>query len=327
MIKMNLTVEQWAFDGTFTIARSSLAELDIIVCQLEENGMIGRGEAVPVDYAGETVESVLSQLNAINHKIRKNMKPQDIQILLPHGAARNALDCALWDLEAQRQGKPAWEIAGLSEFPALPVTYTLGINSPEVMQAAAEKVSHLPLLKVKLKGDGLDMDRMRAVRAGSPKARLIVDANEGWNKLHLEEYVPILAELGVELIEQPVMAGSDHILDGFNSLVPLCADESCNDVAALDYIADRYQFINIKLDKTGGLTEALTLAKVAQNKGLRLMVGCMCGTSLGMAPAAIIGQMCEYVDLDGPLLMADDRSPAINYNMGIMTLPNQGLWG
>lgn len=326
MIELKFEVETWKYIKPFVISREVLEEDRLIVVSVTENGLTGRGEGVPVGYAGESIDSVLAQLNAIKHKVREGMVAKDIQVMLPHGAARNALDCALWDLQSKRKKQSIWQLVGLTEFNSLNVTLTLGIDTPEVMANDA-KEANLPLYKVKLKGDGLDMQRLQAINAACPKARLIIDANEGWNFEQLQTYVAEMQQYGVELIEQPLMVGMDHVLEDYKSPIPLCADESCNDHASLEGLEKRYDFINIKLDKTGGLTEALVLAKAAQEKGLGLMVGCMAGTSLSMAAGAIIGQLCQFVDLDGPLLYLHDRNPAANYSNGVMTMPEKDLWG
>lgn len=326
MFDISIEIETWKYRVPFEIARGIKTEDRLVVVTVREDSLMGRGEGVPVYYSGESVESVIAQLEAVKKKLRHGMHPDDVQVLLPRGAARNAIDCALWDLESRRRGEPVWKLAGLDSFGPLSVTMTLGINTPEEMARAAGEAA-LPLLKIKLKGDGLDIERVAAIRARVPDSRLIVDANEGWTAEQVSEYVPQLERYGVELIEQPMMSGSDQALAGYDSPIPLCADESSNDLASVKQNVGRYEFVNIKLDKSGGLTEALAVARAAKTAGLRLMVGCMAGTSLSMAAGAVVGQLCEFVDLDGPLLYAGDRTPAASYENGVMTLPKRGLWG
>jgi L-Ala-D/L-Glu epimerase len=249
-----------------------------------------------------------------------------LQTRLKPGAARNALDCAFWDLEAKRAGKPVWQIAKLQEPRPLSVTYTLSLGSPESMQAAAEKEAARPLLKVKLGGEG-DVERIRAVRAGAPNSAIIVDANEGWSLEQYKVLAPVFLDLGVKLVEQPFPAGNDDALRGLDRVLPVCADESCHDRHSLAALVGKYDAVNIKLDKTGGLTEALAMRDAAVEAGFQIMIGCMVGSSLAMAPAFLVGQGAAFVDLDGPLLLARDREPGIIYDGAIMAVPPRGLWG
>jgi L-alanine-DL-glutamate epimerase-like enolase superfamily enzyme len=281
---------------------------------------------VPYARYGESVESVIAQIEVLRPQLEGGMSRDDLARALEPGAARNAVDCALWDLEAKRSGTPVWQLAGLGEPKPLTTAYTLSLGEPEAMGAAASANAHRPLLKIKLGGAG-DIERVRAVRTGAPDSRLIVDANEAWSPDMLDANLAAMADLGVSLIEQPLPAGHDDALEGIDRPVPICADESCHDRASLSALTGRYDVINIKLDKTGGLTEALLLAEAAKAAGLRLMVGCMVGTSLAMAPAMLVGGMAEFVDLDGPLLMAEDRQPGIHFQGSLMDPAPANLWG
>jgi L-Ala-D/L-Glu epimerase len=294
--------------------------------RLNDGELTGRGEAIGVSYHGETVESLLTQLTAIRSDLGKGVTRHDLQSLLPPGGARNAVDCALWDLESKRSGRRAWELAGIPSVNPLKTAYTLGMNSPDVMGEAAAAASKYSLLKLKLSGDG-DLARVMAVRQARSDAEIIVDANQAWSERQLREFTPRLAELGVKLIEQPLPVGKDAFLARFDSPVPLCADESCQNTESLPSLVGKYRYVNIKLDKTGGLTEALHLARIANAEGFKLMVGCMAGSSLSMAPAFIVGQLCSVVDLDGPLLSTSDVPCAIRYEGSRMFAPEASLWG
>jgi L-alanine-DL-glutamate epimerase-like enolase superfamily enzyme len=286
----------------------------------------GRGEALGVSYHGESADSILGQLNHVLPHVKRGLSRNDVQALLPPGGARNALDCALWDLEAKRAKLRAWDLAGFSEVRPLITSYTLSVDTPERMAVVAAGVPQYPILKLKLGGDG-DLERVRAVRSVRPDAVLIVDPNQAWSEAQLRCFTPQLAEIGVKLIEQPLPVGYDSVLKGFHSPIPLCADESCQTVESLDSLVGKYQYVMIKLDKTGGLTEALRLAMEATSRQLRLMVGCMGGSSLSMAPAFIIGQLCEFADLDGPLWNRRDVTHAIRYSGNVMSPPAIDLWG
>jgi L-alanine-DL-glutamate epimerase-like enolase superfamily enzyme len=325
---MRLTVREecWPLAGTFTISRGSRTEARVVTVALEAGDGHGWGECVPYARYGESVESVIAQIEALRPQLEGGMSRDDLARALEPGAARNAVDCALWDLEAKRSGTPVWQLAGLGEPEPLTTAYTLSLGEPEAMGAAASANAHRPLLKIKLGGAG-DIERVRAVRTGAPDSRLIVDANEAWSPDMLDANLAAMADLGVSLIEQPLPAGHDDALEGIDRPVPICADESCHDRASLSALTGRYDVINIKLDKTGGLTEALLLAEAAKAAGLRLMVGCMVGTSLAMAPAMLVGGMAEFVDLDGPLLMAEDRQPGIHFQGSLMDPAPANLWG
>lgn len=318
--------EEWPVDGVFRISRGSVTSVCTLRVELREGDLMGRGEGTPYAYFGQSMEGCFEQLEQVRPAVEEGLERADLQDLLPPTAARNALDCALWDLEAKRSGIPVWKTAGLARFEPVTSAYTISVDEPATMAAHASRARQRPLLKVKL-GGGDDLPRITAVQAAAPSCRMIVDANEAWSLEDLTHLAPELAKLGVELIEQPLPAGDDADLEGYRGPVPLCADESCRHRASLDSIEGRYQFINIKLDKTGGLTEALLLADAAEEIGLGLMVGCMLGTSLAMAPATIVANRCDFVDLDGPLLLAADRTPAIEYRNSVLMPPLPTLWG
>lgn len=326
-LRLGVTMESFPIRGTFRISRGAKTQADLVVVHLEgPDGSIGRGECVPYARYGETVAGVMDAITGLAPAFADGLDRAGLARLLPPGAARNALDCALWDLTAKMTAQPAWRLAGLAE--PLPVTtaFTLSIDEPDRMGAAAAAADR-PLLKLKLAGDGRDLDRVAAVRRQAPAARLIVDANEGWHPDDLETLPAALAALGVEMIEQPLPAGQDDALRGFRSPVPIGADESVHGLDSVEGLIGKYQVVNIKLDKTGGLTEALMLKARAEALGLRTMIGCMVATSLAMAPALLLAQGADYVDLDGPLLLADDRSPGLVYEGALVHPPTAALWG
>jgi L-Ala-D/L-Glu epimerase len=321
---MRITVRREAFPlrRAFTISRGSRTEAAVLGVTVEEGGATGRGECVPYARYGETLDSVEAQIAGLPEAFDRDT----LQGLLPPGAARNAVDCALWDLEAKRRGVPVWRLAGLPEPGPLVTAFTLSLEAPEAMRAQAEANADRPLLKVKLGGTD-DVARLEAVREGAPGARLIVDANEGWTPDAYRQIVPALVRLGVALVEQPFPAGEDAALGELDRPVPVCADESCHDRASLTGLRGRYDMVNIKLDKAGGLTEALALREAARAEGLGIMVGCMVGSSLAMAPAVLVAQGAAVVDLDGPLLLARDRDPPMDYDeRGVHPAP-RALWG
>ncbi len=326
MRRLAVRRERWPLAATFTISRGSREATEVVVAEIEDGGLRGRGECVPYARYGESVEGVMAAIEALAGAVAEGIERDELAARLPAGAARNALDCALWDLEAKAAGRPAWELAGLAEPLPLLTAYTLSLDTPERMREAARRHAARPLLKLKLGGDA-DLERVAAVREGAPEARIIVDANEGWDLATLEALAPRLAAFGVELIEQPLAAGADAALAGLDPPVALCADESCHDRASLEAVLGRYQVINIKLDKTGGLSEALRLREAALAAGLEVMVGCMIGTSLAMAPAVLVGQGARVVDLDAPLLLAADREPGLRYERGRVHPPAPELWG
>ncbi|CAK0739725.1 L-Ala-D/L-Glu epimerase [Azospirillaceae bacterium] len=319
--------ERFPIRGLFRISRGARTEAEVVVAEIKSGPHIGRGEAVPYARYGETVESVIAALQAQTQAIANELDRIALQAAMPPGAARNALDCALWDLEAKHSEQPAWKLAGLRQ-PPVPLTtaYTLSLDAPSAMAEAAREVAYRPLLKIKLTGEG-DLERVQAVRNAAPQSRLIVDANEAWSINQLQQFAPSFAALGVALIEQPLPAANDEALKGFSSPIPLCADESCHDRKGLESLKSRYSVVNIKLDKTGGLTEALALKAAAQKAGLQIMVGCMVASSLAMAPAVLVGQNIEFVDLDGPLLLAQDREPKLRYEQSLVYPPTPELWG
>ncbi|SMH40792.1 N-acetyl-D-Glu racemase DgcA [Maritimibacter sp. HL-12] len=321
---MRLTVnqERFALAEVFTISRGSKSEAAVLTVRAEDAGAAGWGECVPYARYDETLESVRAEIKALPERFSR----AELQGLLPAGAARNAVDCALWDLEAKQAGKRAWELAGLPA-PGPEITaFTLSLGTAEEMRAKAAANAHRPLLKIKL-GTPDDMPRLEAVRAGAPKSRIIVDANEGWTAEAYADLAPHLIRLGVELVEQPLPAGADDMLAEIARPLPVCADESCHDRASLPALRGKYDVINIKLDKTGGLTEALALRDAARAEGFRVMVGCMVGSSLAMAPAVLVAQGAMVTDLDGPLLLAEDRPHGLRYDAAGVHPPEAALWG
>lgn len=324
--RLTVAVERFPIAGAFTIARGSRTEAVVVVATVEEGALRGRGECVPYARYGETVESVSALLAEQAQVIAAGATRADLLERMKPGAARNALDCALWDLEAKRSGKPAWALAGLSAPRPATTAYTLSLGTPDSMEAAARAAAQRPLLKVKLGGEG-DPERIAAVRRGAPESRLIVDANEAWRPETMEANLAACKAAGVGLIEQPLPAGEDGLLAEIDRTIPICADESLHDRAGLDALARRYDAINIKLDKAGGLTEAILLAEEAWARGFSLMVGCMVGTSLAMAPAMLLADRAAYVDLDGPLLLARDRDPALHFEGSTIHPPEPALWG
>ncbi len=317
--------ESWPIETPFRTARGASAEARIVVATISNGEFTGRGEAAPISRYQQTVESVLSQINSIKHA--PNLDRQTLQDLLPEGAARNALDCAFWDLEAKTSGKRIWELANLEIAPQIVTSLTISLNTPSVMADVAKKNADAPILKLKLGGDSSDFDRVEAVHRFAPRARLFIDANESWSPVFYSTIVPKLTTLGVELIEQPFPAGADDALATLEHPIPVCADESCHTSTDLSRLANRYQMINVKLDKTGGLTEAIHLVSAARQSGLKLLFGCMVGTSLGMAPARILVGASDFADLDGPLLLAQDRPNGLSYRNGKIGLPDRELWG
>lgn len=327
MIALTTAVEDWALIEPFEIAGRSYSAQSVIVVTLEDgHGRCGRGEAAGVDYDGETPASMVAQVEATAERLESLSDLQTLQRLLPRGGARNALDCALHDLRARQTGIPTWRSVGLKGLEPLTTTLTLGLCDEAALRRKAREARNFPLLKLKVDADR-HLDVVRIVREEHPTARLLIDANGAWSRELLERLLPRLAELGVELIEQPLAQGDDAALAGLRSPIPLAADESCRDRASLPDLVGRYQFVNIKLDKCGGLTEGLALAREAARRGLGLMVGNMCGTSLAMAPAFLIGQACSYVDLDGPLLQREDRNHPMLCRDGLLQPPDSLLWG
>lgn len=325
-MQVDLRRVDWPYASAFRISSGAQTCAQTVRIELADGPFVGRGEALGVFYRGETADSVLAQLRSIHQELTRGICRADLEDLLPAGGARNAVDCALWDLEAKRRGKRVWELIGMGSVEPIISDFTLSLDIPEAMAQAALRARQYSRLKLKMMGDG-DIDRVEAVRAVRPDAELTVDANQAWSEHQLREFIPRMARLGVKLIEQPLPAGKDEALANFESPIPLCADESCETRSSLPSLVGKYQYVNIKLDKTGGLTEALCLAHAARRQGFSLMVGCMAGSSLSMAPAFLVGQQCEFVDLDGPLLAIADVPHAIHYDGGWMYPPDPELWG
>lgn len=325
-LSLTVSVDRFPIAGSFTISRGSKTEAVVVTATVSDGVHSGRGECVPYARYGESVESVSALIFAQADMLTAGAGRAEIAKAMPAGAARNALDCALWDYEAKSTGKRAWDLAGLSEPPPVTTCYTISLGDPAAMEEAARKASARPLLKVKLGGDG-DAERIAAVRRGAGDARLVVDANEAWTAENFAVNADACAQAGVELIEQPLPAAEDAILETLRSPVPLCADESAHTSEGLDRLARRYQAVNIKLDKTGGLTEALAMAEAAKSHRLDIMVGCMLASSLAMAPAMLITPHARWVDLDGPLLLASDRESPLQYENGLVYPPRSELWG
>jgi L-alanine-DL-glutamate epimerase-like enolase superfamily enzyme len=326
MISLSVSHETWPIRGSFTISRGSRTEVDVIVAELRDGDKRGRGECVPYARYGETPESVMEQIQSIEGALASGLDSDRLQDALAPGAARNAIDCAFWDLDAKCDGKRVWELAGLPAPEPLTSAYTLSLDKPEKMKAAAKDNSTRPLLKLKLAGPD-DLQRVEAVRSGAPEAVIIVDANEGWTPEIYTCLAPKLAALGVKMIEQPLPADNDAALGEIERPVPVCADESCHDRASLPALKGRYDIINIKLDKTGGLTEALALKSESKAMGFGVMVGCMLATSLSMAPAHLVAQGVKVVDLDGPLLLAKDRESPMKFEGSLVYPADAALWG
>jgi len=325
-ISLSVTAETWPIAGSFTISRGAKTQAVVVVVTLADGVYRGRGECVPYARYGETVEGVIAAIVAMRPAIAGGLDRIGLQQAMPPGAARNAVDCAFWDIEAKRAGKPAYALAALTAPKPLITAFTISLGEPASMARAAEKEAARPLLKIKLGGDG-DPARIAAVRAAAPKAGLIVDANEGWTATNLTENLAACADAGVALVEQPLPAGHDDPLAGMRRPVLVCADESAHDRASLAGLGTRYDAVNIKLDKAGGLTEALAMAAEAERLGLAVMAGCMVATSLAMAPALLLAQKARYVDLDGPLLLAHDRPEGLRYEQSRVFPPKMELWG
>lgn len=325
MTHLTCSIETWPLAAAFNISRGAKTEARVVVATLQDGDAIGRGECVPYARYGETLEGVAETISALTPAVEAGLSRGDLQLTLPPGAARNAVDCAFWDLEAKRSGKRVADLVGVTPAP-LTTAYSLSLDSPDKMAVAAIAAAARPLLKIKLGGDG-DEDRIAAVRAAAPDAKLIIDANEGWTPENLKTNVEAMARHRVSLIEQPLPAGNDEILRSYDSPVPLCADESCHGIASLAPLVRLYDAVNIKLDKTGGLTEAMATARAARDLGFDIMVGCMVGTSLGMAPAMLVAQPKDLVDLDGPLLLKQDRQPGIIFQDSEMLPFSAAVWG
>ena len=323
---LDARIEHFPIAGSFIISRGAKTEAVTVVVELRRGDHVGRGECVPYSRYGETPEETLKVLQAMGEAVSRGLDRQTLQGALPAGAARNALDCALIDLEAKRSGQHAWTMLGQPEPKACTTAYTISLGTPEAMAAATAKAARRPLLKIKLGGQG-DGKRIAAVRKAAPESELIVDANEAWTPDNLERNLAACAEVGVTLVEQPLAAGRDEALARIRRPLAVCADESVHDRASLDGLRERYDAVNIKLDKNGGLTEALAMADAARGLGFEIMVGCMVATSLSMAPAMLLTPQARFVDLDGPLLLAGDREHGLRYDGSLVYPPEVALWG
>ena len=323
---VSLHITDWELSQPFKIAGNEWINSRCLIVQLAVNGVVGRGEAQGVFYMDETAESIFEQVHAIAADLRNGVSREELQQLLPAGGARNAVDCALWDLECKQSGKTIWQLTGIDPKPVTTV-FTIGLEStPEEMAAKALAASDAPILKIKLDGH-MPYEKLAAIRAARPDAGLVVDANQGWSFELLKEVLPKCVELNLSMLEQPLARGNDEMLEGFESPITLAADESCLHTGELETAARRYSMINIKLDKTGGLTEGLRLARAAKAKGCKLMVGNMVGTSLSMAPSFVLAQLCDFVDIDGPLLLKYDQPDGLKYHNGVVDGFSPKLWG
>ena len=326
MRRMTVLPETFPIAGSFTISRGSKTEAQVVTCIIEDDGLHGRGECVPYGRYGETIESVLAQIEGVRRAVEGNMTGRELADAMPAGAARNAVDCALWDLEAKTRGTRSWTKLATSAPRPIVTAYTLSLGTPEAMAAQAAANADRPLLKVKVGQPG-DAERIEAVTAAAPDSRFILDANEGWSEANLQEMLDLSARCRVALVEQPLPSGADAALAHVRRSVPVCADESLHTADDLARLRPLYDAINIKLDKTGGLTAAVDLKTRAQAMGFDIMVGCMVGTSLAMAPAVLLAQDADFVDLDGPLLLARDREHGLRYDGSLVHPPEPALWG
>jgi L-alanine-DL-glutamate epimerase-like enolase superfamily enzyme len=326
-MELSVRIERWPLAGAFTISRGTKTEAVVVVAELTDGTHRGRGEAVPYARYGETPDGIVAAIEAMRPALRQGLSRAELQDAMPAGAARNALDCAYWDVNAKQASRRAYELAGLVAPQPRITAYTISLATPAAMAEAAERAAGRPLLKVKLGGGEGDDGRIAAVRRAAPRAELIVDANEGWTSDNLAQNIAACADAGVTLIEQPLPEGKDDALARIKRAIPVCADESVHDRASLDALAGKYDAVNIKLDKTGGLTEALVLAAEAERRGFTIMVGCMVATSLAMAPAMLIAQRARVIDLDGPLLLAKDRDQGLRYDGSLVYPPGAALWG
>src|SRR4051794_15383944 len=326
-LEFQVNEEVWPLEKPFRISRGSRTEARVIVVTVRDGDHVGCGEAVPSKRYRQDGASGTAQLEHVFPAIRGGVNRQQLQALLPPGAARNALDCALWDLEAKQSMKRVWDLARVPVLEFVETAFTISLNPPEMMASDAQQRAHSPILKLKLGGDANDVARVEAVRQRAPSTRLLIDANEAWTPEHYRAVVPELVRLGVDLIEQPFPAENDAILEQLEHPIPVCADESCHTTADLPRLRNLYQAVNVKLDKTGGLTEALRLTDAARQQGFKILFGCMVCTSLGIAPARVLVRQTDYVDLDGPLLLSKDRENGLTYDNGKLGLPSAELWG
>ncbi|UXS01475.1 N-acetyl-D-Glu racemase DgcA [Agrobacterium tumefaciens] len=323
---LQATTERFPVAGSFTISRGSRTHADVVTCTIRDGSVAGRGECVPYPRYGESIEGVIADIEAMADAVSNGLTRAELQKAMKPGAARNAVDCAMWDLEAKTSGKSVADLVLGAAAKPLVTAYTISLGEPETMAAKAAENAARPLLKIKT-GTESDEARLRAVRAAAPDARIIIDANEGWNDGNIEYYLRLAAELKISLIEQPLPADKDDILARIEHPVLICADESVHSTRDLEGLRNRYDAINIKLDKTGGLTEALAMKAEADRLGYTVMVGCMLGTSLGMAPAIFAAQGTAFADVDGPLLLAEDRQPGLIYEGSLVYPPKPDLWG
>jgi L-alanine-DL-glutamate epimerase-like enolase superfamily enzyme len=326
MLKISAHIENWELKQAFRLTGLEVRSSKGIVVKISDGTHLGMGEAQGVFYTGETADSMLAQFNSVADELRRGISRDALLHLLPAGGARNAIDCALWDLECKQSGKSIWQLTGIDPKPVTTV-FTIGIeDSPQAMADKAAAASQYPILKIKLDAQQ-PLERLKAIRAARPDVKLVVDANQGWSFAQLKDFMPACVALNLEMIEQPLARGQDEMLLDFSSPITLAADESCLDSSELAGIEGRYNMINIKLDKTGGLTEALNLAKTARAKGYKLMVGNMCGTSLSIAPSFVVAQLCDFVDIDGPLLLKHDHPNGLHYSSGQVSCFESSLWG
>ena len=326
MRRVSVHTESWPIRGVFRISRGARTAAEVVVVEVIDGDHTGRGECVPYPHYGETVAGVVAQVQGIADPVAVGLTREELLEALLPGAARNAVDCALWDLEAKQLGRRVWQLAEVPEPGPLTTAYTISLDEPHKMAEAARVQAHRPLLKIKLTGAD-DLARLAAVREAAPDPRIIADANEAWTPEVFREVAPQLAALGVEMVEQPFPASADGVLSELEHPVPICADESCHTSRDVVAVADRYELVNVKLDKTGGLTEALRVVAAAQEAGVAVMVGCMIGTSLGVAPATLLGWAARYVDLDAPLLLAQDRPGGLEFEGSVLRPPGPDFWG
>ena len=317
--------QSWPLYKPFRTARGPSHQANLVVVTVSDGVHIGRGEAAPIRRYNETTDSVVEKIKSIQNT--SNLNRSELQKLFPPSSARNALDCALWDLESKISGRRVWELANIPLRNEVETAFTISLDTPDAMAAVAKTNGSAPVLKLKLGGDNFDLPRVEAVRASAPTARLLIDANESWSPAHYRNVVPVLKRIGVELIEQPFPANADDVLEALDHPIPVCADESCHTSADLARLRNRYEMLNLKLDKTGGLTEALLLVEGARKAGFKLLVGCMVCTSLGIAPARLLASMTDYADIDGPLLLAGDRHHGLQYQNSKVGIPSVELWG
>ncbi|WP_299494877.1 N-acetyl-D-Glu racemase DgcA [uncultured Shewanella sp.] len=329
-MQLQMYSEKWALDTPFVISRESTSCQEVLVVEATDGQFTGFGESSPTARYGESVQSVMAQFGTLQKRLQDDptliLTPQSLQTLLRPGAARNAIDCALWDLLSKQQNKPVWQQLGMQALKPVDTVFTISLDRPQDMAFAAKKVQGHAVLKLKFGGTG-DIERIAAIRDALPDQRLIIDANEAWNQSDLEQFLDVMHQHNVEMVEQPLPAGQDDILSSIEHPMMICADESCHTSRDLDALVGKYDMVNIKLDKTGGITEAMQLLQKAKQMNFEVMVGCMVGTSLAMAPGLLIAQQTKYVDLDGPLLMGRDRDNALKYAEGLVYPSQQGLWG